>query len=240
MKYLLRTFVVSALIALSVQTQAQVKFGVKAGLNANNISQNFKESDWESDTKMKLAYHIGATVDYGFSDAISLQTGLMLSSKGYKDDLEQDLDDDETVEGYDKYTFNYLEIPIHVAYKINDNFQVFAGPYLAFGIGGKNKWDITYTYDGNSETYSDEEKFKAVFGEVKDGDLGDDESAYRALDFGLDFGVGYQTGPILINAGYSLGLGNLMPSYEGSDQDPKDYKISNRVITLSVSYFFGE
>ncbi len=188
---------------------------------------------------MKLAYHIGATVDYGFSDAISLQTGLLLSSKGYKYDLEQDLDDDETVEGYDKYTFNYLEIPIHVAYKINDNFQVFAGPYLAFGIGGKNKWDVTYKYDGDSDTDSVEIKYKAVFGEVKDEDLGEDEDAYGALDFGFDFGIGYQTGPILINAGYSLGLGNLTADY-GGDFDPKDMKTSNRVITLSVSYFFGE
>jgi hypothetical protein len=76
MKYLLQAFTISALIALmtlSVQTQTQVKFGVKAGLNANNISQNFKDSDDEADTKMRLVYNIGGTVDYSFSDAFSFQ-----------------------------------------------------------------------------------------------------------------------------------------------------------------------
>jgi len=239
MKYLLRTLVIITLITSSVQTQAQVKFGVKAGLNVNNISQNFKESDWELDTKMRIGYHIGATVNYGLSDAISLQSGLLLSSKGFSFDLEEGLDDDETIEGYVRAIFNYLEIPINFAYKIND-FQVYAGPYLAIGIGGKNKWDYTYKYDGDEYKDADEIKLKPVFGEVGEGDLGEDEDAYSALDFGLNLGVGYQAGPVLISAGYSLGLGNLTPAYEGDDDDPKDYKFSNRVITLSVSYFFGE
>ncbi len=240
MKKIIRTFVIIGLITFSLQSQAQVKFGVKAGLNVNSTSQNFKDSDWEFDTKMRLAYHIGATVDYGLTDILSVQTGLLLSSKGYSYDLEQDLDADETIEGYDRYIFNYLEIPISVAYKINDNFQVFAGPYLAVGISGKNKWDATYTWDGEENSDNGDSKLKPIFGEVGEGDLGDDEDAYSALDYGFNLGVGYQTGPILINLGYSLGLGNLTPGYEGSDGDPKDYKMSNNVISLSVSYFFGE
>ena len=239
MKYLLKTFVISTLIALSVQTQAQVKFGVKAGLNLNNISQNFKESDWEFDTKMRLAYNIGATVDFSLTDAMSLQSGLSLTSKGFNIDLNEDSGEGESIEGYYNYILNYLEIPIHIAYKIND-FQICVGPYLAFGIGGKNKWDYTFTYDGGSVSDKGEYKLKPIFGEVKEGDLGDDEYAYTAFDYGLGFGVGYQAGPVLVNTGYSLGLGNITPSYEGSDFDPKDFKMSNRVITLSVSYFFGE
>lgn len=239
MKYLLKTFAISALIALSFQTQAQIKFGVKAGLNVNNISQNFKDSDGEFGTKMRLAYNIGAITDFGLSDFVSLQTGLSLTSKGYSYDFKEDLEEDENIDGYDRVILNYLEIPIHIAYKVN-NFQIYAGPYLAFGIGGKNKWDYKYTYDGDSESDKDEYKLNPIFGKVKEGDLGDDDGAYSAFDYGLDFGFGYQAGSILINAGYSLGLGNINPGYEGGDYDPKDFKISNRVITLSVNYFFGE
>lgn len=239
MKCLTKFLVIIGLVTFSLQTQAQVKFGLKAGMNVNNISQNFKESDWEFETKMRLAYHFGATIDYGLSDALSLQSGLLFTSKGFSYDLEEDLDDGETVDGYYRAIFNYLEIPINFAYKIND-FQIYAGPYLAIGIGGKNKWDLTYKYDGDEYSESDEYNFKPVFGEVGEGDLDDDEDAYSALDYGLNLGVGYQTGPILINAGYSLGLGNLTPAYEGDDDDRGDYKISNRVISLSVSYFFGE
>lgn len=233
MKYLIRMFFVIALVAISVQTNAQVKFGVKAGLNMNNISQNFEESDWEDETKMSLAYSFGVTVDYGLNDALSLQSGLMLTSKGFAYDVEEEWG--EGVEGSDKLILNYLEVPFNFAYKVSD-FQVYAGPYVAIGIGGKNKWDVSY--DGESD--ADEFKLKPVFGKVTEDDLGDDEDAYNALDYGLNFGIGYQVGPILINAGYSLGLGNITPNYDFEDFDPKDFKQANRVITFSVSYFFGE
>lgn len=228
MKYFVRTFLICALVVFSLQTQAQVKFGLKAGLNVNNVSQNFAESDWEFETKMRLAYNIGAIVDFGLSDALSLQSGLMFTSKGFSFDLEEEWG--EGTEGYDRIIFNYLEVPVNFAYKIN-GFQIYAGPYAAIGIGGKNKWDVTY--DGDSD--ADEYKFKPVFGEVGEGDLGDDEDAYSAFDYGLNFGVGYQVGSVLINAGYSLGLGNITPAYEGDNDDRSDYKISNRVISLSVT-----
>jgi hypothetical protein len=238
MRHLISGFVTLVFVAFAFQTQAQMKFGLKAGINAAGIKQNFNSSQDEYDTNMRLGFHIGATVDYGVSDVLSVQPGLLLSSKGYSSDLKDGLDDDETIKGYDRHSFNYLEIPINFAYKMND-LQFYAGPYLAFGIGGKNKWDYTYEWDGDSENYSDEYAYKAILGDVGEGDLGDDEEAYSALDFGLNLGVGYETGPILLNLGYSLGLGNLTPGYEDyDDYDPNDYKISNRVITISASYFF--
>jgi len=234
MKYLLRAFVICALLVFSMQTQAQVKFGVKAGMNFDNIAQNFAESDWETATKMRLAYNFGVTVDFGLSDDFSLQTGLMYTSKGYSINLKEEFEED--LDGYFRASYNYLEIPVNFTYKIS-GFQVYAGPYVAIGIGGKMKYDVSF--DGESE--SDEVKLKPVFGEVGDGDLADDEDAFSALDYGLNFGIGYQVGPVLINAGYSLGLGNLTPAYEGdADGERNDYKVSNRVISLSFSYFFGK
>ena len=233
MKSIIKTLVIIGLIAFSLQTQAQVKFGVKAGLNVNNINQNFKESDWEEKTNMRIGYHIGATVDFGLSDVISLQSGLLLSSKGFSWDVKEGWGDD--TKGYDRAIFNYLEIPVNFIYKFND-FQVFAGPYLAVGIGGKNKWDVTWD-DGSDADYY---KFIPVFGKAKDDDIGDEEDPYNALDFGFNFGVGYQVGPVLLNLGYSLGFVNMTVDYEGGSDDRDDFKVTNRVITLSASYFFGE
>ena len=46
---------------------------------------------------------------------------------------------------------------------------------------------------------------------------------------------------VLFEYGYSLGLGNATPAYEGDeDGERDDYKMSNRVISLSFSYFFGQ
>jgi len=238
MKNVFSLVVIVLMITLSVKVNAQVKFGVKAGLNMSNIAQNYKESDYEDATKMRMAYQFGATVEYGLSDALCLQSGLLLSSKGYKYDLEDGLEEGKSVDGYAKVIYNYLELPVNVAYKIN-SFQVYAGPYFGFCIGGKNKWDYTYKYDGDEESDEGDYKLKPFFGEVGEGDLDEDEDAVNALDMGINLGVGYQTGPILINAGYSLGLGNIAPKYEG-DSDRSDWKTSNRVLSLSVSYFFGE
>lgn len=235
-KCLLRTFLVSAIIAFSVQVEAQVKFGVKAGLNMNNINQNYKVSAYESGTKIRLAYNIGATIDWALTDVFSFQSGLMFTSKGYSYDFKNPNGIDDyyaNLEGYDKVIINYLEVPVNFTYKIDD-FQIYAGPYLAYGIGGKNKWD--YTHIAGSDLGVT--KYKPVFKSVDDVELNDEEKAYFGLDYGLNFGIGYQVGPILFNAGYSLGLGNITAEYD--EEYRKDFQESNRVISLSASYFFAD
>ena len=238
------------LAALTIPAGAQINFGVKVGGNLSNIQHNYKDSDYEFATKMKVGFHIGLTSDIAINEMFSFQPGLLFTTKGWSYDLDEILDefgaarsvnaDGFEVDGYARTNLNYIEIPLNVAFKANA-LQIFAGPHLALGIGGKEKSDYTVSFMGDSETFKDDYKLKAKFGEVKEGDLEDDEDAFTALDFGLNFGVGYTVGPVLIQAGYSLGLANINPKYEGmSDTDRSDYKDSNRVITLSVSYFFGE
>ncbi|MDD2563943.1 MAG: porin family protein [Salinivirgaceae bacterium] len=225
--------------AISFQAMAQLTYGVKLGLNGNSIHQNYKNSDGESALKMRLGFHLGATVDYAFTDALSFQSGLLYSMKGTKFDLEEGMLPGVSVEGYSRTTLNYLEIPLHVAYKIND-FQIYAGPYLAYCLGGKHKWDYKTTVGAISLTSEGDAKIKSFLGKVKSDDLGAGESAVNALDLGLNFGVGYKIGAILINAGYSLGMGNLSPKMDVSGYDRADFKENNRVLSLSVSYFLGQ
>jgi hypothetical protein len=238
------------LVTFAFSTSAQVNFGIKVGGNLSNIKHDYKDSDYEYATKMKVGFHIGLTSDIPINDMFSFQPGLLFTTKGWSYDLDELFDEFDPVrsvsadgleiDGYARTSLNYLELPLNVAFKANA-LQIYAGPYLGIGIGGKHKNDYTVSFMGDSETFKDDYKLKSVFGEVKEGDLEDDEDAFTALDFGLNFGVGYTVGPVLIQAGYSLGLGNINPKYEGmSDTDRSDYKDLNRVITLSVSYFFGE
>ena len=238
------------LVTFAFSTSAQVNFGIKVGGNLSNIHQNYKDSDYEVPTRMKVGFHIGLTSDIPISEMFSFQPGLLLSTKGYSVDLEELFGDEVPIrsvnadgveiDGFSRTNVNYLELPLNIAFKANA-LQIYAGPYVAVGIGGKYKSDFTVSYMGLSDTFKEEVTLKPAFGEVKEGDLEDDEDAFTALDFGLNFGLGYTVGPILIQAGYSLGLGNVNPKYEGmSDTDRSDYKDLNRVITLSVSYFFGE
>lgn len=240
MKKLFILLTVLGMTAFSFQGYSQTNFGIKAGLNINNINQDFEESVWEWDTKMKAGFHIGPTVDIALSDQLGLQTGLFYTSKGFSDDLDEKYDSDLVAEvyGYKRTRFNYFEIPVNFAFKI-DEFQIFAGPYLAIGVGGKSAVNINVVYENGSTISIDGvADYIPVFGDIDPADLDNDEIAFNALDFGLNFGLGYKVGPMLLNVGYSLGLGNITTGMKDSELDPADYKMSNRVIKVSVSFFF--
>lgn len=229
--------------AFAFSAQAQVELGVKAGSNFNNIRQDFKNSDFEMDTKIKPGFQLGVTADVPFYDNFSFQVGLIYSGKGYSFDMDAILEnisggdpDGASIDGYFRTTFNYIEVPLNFAFKAN-SFQIFAGLYVAVGLSGNQKYDYTVTYQGHSESDKGEIKMKPAYEVVNHSN---EEGAFTALDYGFNAGVGYKVGPVLIQAGYSLGLGNMTPAYEGDPASERDdYKISNRVITLSVSYFFG-
>lgn len=241
MKHLMKVSVIFILLSLTLQSKGQLTFGIKAGLNAGNLNQDFKNSNAEEAMILRIGYHVGATVDLSFSDNLSLQSGMLFTSKGSRVDIADLEEDNETSEGYDRYVLNYLEVPAVITYKIL-GLRLYAGPYAAIFLGGKNKWDYSYSVDGTVvDEYKGEVKFKSAFGEVSKDDaesLGNDEGYLRALDFGVNFGAGYQVGPILVNAGYSIGLGNLAADWENDPDHADDFKMKNSVISLSLSYLF--
>lgn len=249
MKKLNIFFALIFLACLTFSASAQIEIGIKVGGNLSNIHQDFKDSDEEMPTKMKVGFHVGLTSDIPINEMFSFQPGLLFTTKGYNYDLDELVEEDDNpvkstnaveVDGYMRTSLNYIEIPLNIAFKTGD-LQIFAGPYLAVGIGGKHKADFSYSIMGYEETEKYEIKLKPAFGEVDYEELGEDEDAFSALDYGLNFGVGYRLGPVLIQGAYSLGLGNITPKYkDDDDNDRSDYKMTNRVITLSVSYFFGD
>ena len=108
---------------------SQVKWDARFGMNFSNQTKL-------DDGKALPGFTMGVGMDYGFTENWSLQSGLMITSKGFK-----------VKEMGEKITVRpiYLDIPILAAYKfaISDNakFVVNAGPYMAIGLGGKAKWD---------------------------------------------------------------------------------------------------
>jgi len=231
-------------VVFSFSAIAQFSFGPKVGLNLAKYSFDFKDSDDEPDVKMCLAPLVGFAINYQFTDELALQSGLFFSGKGTAIDLEKLFDeiDDVDVDGYMRFSTSYLELPVNIAYGIaigKSQIQIFAGPYLAYGIMGKLKWDYTVKSGGDSESDKDDIKIKFK-NKIDESDDEEDTMYQSALDFGLGFGLGFKTGPILINAGYELGLANLEPKWGGEgDDDRDDWKYTNGVINVSVSYLFG-
>jgi opacity protein-like surface antigen len=159
-------------------------------------------------TKALLGFQLGVGMDYGFSENWSLQSGLMISSKGYK------------VKDYAKVRPIYLDIPILAAYKFNisDNtkFVINAGPYLAFGLGGKCKFDEGGDY----------KLFKGEDGE---------DAKYSRFDLGIQYGIGLEIGDhYLVNLTGQNGFISPFDYPDGYDGD----KPKNMTFSIGVGYRF--
>ena len=190
---------------------------------------------------------IGAVLDLPLADFISFQPSVQFAVKGTAHDMDERSDNHSThdFEGYDRVRVMYTEVPLNFAGKLElgpGSIQVFAGPYVAMAISGKNIYDYEVTHmDGSvSKEKGDlDVKFK---GEVDEDDLDVDGVAFyqRRLDFGVNFGVGYQWNALLFNAGYAMGFTNLQPDYKDAENfDPKDFKYSNRSVFFTVAWLFG-
>ncbi len=166
---------VLALGAAQVQAQDKpVTFGIKAGANLSTLGGDL------DDSKSVFKYQFGITADIALTDNLYLLTGLDFQAKG----AEFKVAEGAKVE----YNPIYLQLPATLGYKFDlgsdTRLVLNAGPYLAYGIGGKAK------------------------GAGEDLKLFNDEILKR-FDYGVIGGVGVEFGRIAVGAGYDLGLGNI-------------------------------
>ncbi|MDR1581718.1 MAG: PorT family protein [Prevotellaceae bacterium] len=203
---------VLVVIAIAILTagsaQAQLRFGARAGFNLTNLSGDV------NNTKFKPGFQIGAVGDYSINEAFAIQPGLVFATQGCAVK--------ET--GYEnKMTLNYLQVPINAQYKLNlggKTLLLQAGPYLGFGLGGKEKGKEDFDGDGNWEDF--DEKIK--MGSGNDAD-------FKTFDFGIGLGAGIQFGNIQAGLGYNLGLANINNG-TGS--------IKNGGLAITLTYLFGK
>lgn len=248
------------LLTGATAAQAQISFGPKVGLNLANVHIDPKEGDAPK-TKMLIGAQFGLALNARFGN-LSVQPAVLYSMKGYKvDDTEehtstttvQEVTTTITTKGNVKgsTSLGYVEIPVNLVYTLggDNGFQIMAGPYIGFGIGGKDKTDAskmettttttlpgggtsTVTTSADNDASESDVAFKS---DVKEGDDAK-KSYYSTPDFGLNFGIGYLVNNVQIQAAYGWGLSNLIPKYAG--EKPED-KMQNRVIQITGTYFFN-
>lgn len=237
-------FVLFALV--SIVSYSQIAWSVKAGMTMNNMTKL-------EDSKMKLGYTVGVGVDYAINDMWAIQSGLNITAKGTKSEYDDSDEDGKYVETT-KYNPTYLEIPILAAVKfqIADNmkFTVNAGPYLAFGLGGKSKdsYDLSGEYAEDAKEYPEDysENSWKLFKKEK----GEEKAALKRFDLGLQYGIGLEISEhYLVSLSGQYGfinpinekgrLGDALYKYD-KDTGKKGDKISpkNMSFAISVGYKF--
>ncbi|MGK7390700.1 MAG: porin family protein [Candidatus Cyclobacteriaceae bacterium M2_1C_046] len=215
-----------------ITTKAQIEIGVTAGANIANVSQDFADPQDEIPTDPRLGIKIGVVADYSINDNLSLRSGLVYSSKGFSIDMEELVGGAVTIDGYNRFIINYLDIPITGVYKLS-GFEIMAGPYLAFGLSGEQDYDLTIGNDREAD--SEEIEFTS---EVDAGSH-PDKIQIRGFDAGIRLGLGYEIGPGVVTLSYSKGFVNLTPDDATEPEfNPEDEKITNCVISIGFNYFF--
>jgi hypothetical protein len=193
--------------ALAIMSFSQ-NFGVKAGLNLANMLYKNDEGTLSDDFKVKPGFHIGGIADIPLIENISVETGILLSSKGFRYDKNGVKFSDNLI---------YLDIPVTAKYSyVLNKIKLFAnaGPNFGLGLSGKYKTEIE----------GDEDR-DVKWGSGEENDL-------KRFDLGLLIGAGVQYDSYTVGLNYNLGLSNIAANTEGGT------KIKNRIFGLSVGYMF--
>ncbi|MEH6307579.1 porin family protein [Olivibacter sp. CPCC 100613] len=210
-------FVFTVFVAQVVFAQQEMGFGIKAGVNFPKY--NFSGDDGPNfETGSATNFHVTAFLDAPIAeDWFYVQPGISLQGKGAK----------ITDNGDYKYKQStmWIEIPVNFVAKFPTatagSFFIGAGPYVAFGISGKNKWE-----DGG----------RTVEQDIDDFEFGSD-GALKSTDFGLNFIGGFEfSNGLMIHGGYGMGLTNLSTNLADQAQQGRDYKQTNRVWTVGLGF----
>lgn len=192
--------------------------GIRFGYNAASLRCTGGLEDYvEGDIMSGINLGVVFGWNLGNSNFI-LEPGVYYSMKGGK------LTPTSMLSGYDysasKTRMHELEIPLVLKYNINLsddlNLQPFAGGFMAFGLGGKVK------YEGTGNEYDT---------------FGDD--GFRNFDAGLRFGVGMSVDHFYVELGYDLGLvSQAADNYEDYGYDSFNEDIYTGNLNISMGFNF--
>ena len=222
MKKLKLSFLIAFLSMVSFVGAQTASLSIKGGLNMSNFyGDNLTEKN------MEPGFHIGVGADLEFTPDLALQTALLFTTKGAKYNYDFPLKAVGEVEY--NVSSNYIQMPIHLAYKMDvapgTKLVFHAGPYLAYGIGGKRKVVSNYTKD--LEPFIGEQEIN-TFGKG---------FGFKPFDSGVGLGVGAEFGMITVDLGWDMGLLNIARETKVGETT-YNHKIKNQSAYLSLGYKF--
>ncbi len=240
----------SALLLNTATASAQTTFrlGVRGGLNRalttvdpGSSASGFNAYNRTADKNPIYAWQAGLVVEAALGK-FALQPALLFSQKG--EEFRTNFYFNGAAGGFsDQSTsvnrYNWLELPINIVYTLHGDhgLQLFAGPYAALAVGGRQTGT---SYRSAPYAFYTPHEF-------------DDQVSYRPdtnnrrFDAGVNFGLGYRQGPVQVQAGFGLGFVNLHraitsndPSFSSfAEYDFNKDAAYNRVAQLTGTYFFA-
>ena len=252
------SLLLSGFVGLSAaQAQSSVGFGPRVGGNLSSATFSTLDQaaspgvDYSYTRSPLVGYQVGVAASFGRGHW-AFQPALVFTEKGLKQQALTTASSsgvDYREEDRVSCRVHYLELPLNVVYGFGADgagVQLFAGPYVAVGVGGKS--DYTTEASSNdpnqpfnySESGSQAFAFGNTFAEPDPNSTAAVQADARArrFDAGINAGVGYRRGPLQVQLGYGLGLVNAQPDYPASYQQRNDTGY-HRTAQLTATYYFS-
>lgn len=204
-----RVFLVGIFVCLFATTTVRatpITFGIKAGINSVSMTTGSLDS--------RLGIQFGGVADYKITDFFSIQGELLYSQKDA--DIKSSYNDEACV-----LLRNYFEVPILAKLKIDRNFSIYGGGYLAYLPGKQLSIPL---FDAHTRIVVEVDNF------------------YEEFDYGIIVGgQAMLSENLAIDARYTLALSNALKKdnsvmTEIISADAMEGK--NATISLSAVYMF--
>ena len=199
-------------LALASTVQAQMALGIRGGYNSSKISVTVDgQSVDDEGLSSRGGFHAGADLTIGFSPMFGIQAGGVYSQKGASMS-------EGTVEA--TVAVDYIDVPVLFVLSVptegNITPRLFAGGVASFKMSCKLKGSV----DGTSVPSQD----------CSDDDIGTLKSSYFSLLFGVGIKFGVGPGGLLLDAGYQLGMTNIV--------DEETESVKANVLQVALGYQF--
>lgn len=233
-------------LLLTATAHAQTTFSVGPRVGGNVATAHFSGGNDKITSRLGFEAGVLGSLQFGH---LAVQPAVLFVQRGYT----------RTPTFYDSgfggltqvsVRLNYLSIPLQVAYVQHTNgqgFQLAAGPYVSFLVGGNSRSDYYFPFAG-----AQQQRNTIAAADVHTGDISPTslyEPTYtvysRRLDLGAQLGLGYRLGGALLQVSYGLGLRNVATTERYTiggrppvyDTDTPAYR--NRSFQVALSYLVG-
>lgn len=202
--FIVSTFQIS--FSQSSSDSSTLKFGLKGGANFSNLY-----TDNVEDNNVLTGFNAGLFAKLPITESFAIQPELLYTTKGAE--LKYN---NAFVNGTSTFRLNYIELPVLLVVNLTNNFNIHAGPYVAYLVDGKA------TNDSQGTLFDIENNLK--------------NEDYNKFDTGLSVGVGFDTDNLGFGVRYNYGLQKVGKerSFLGTNYTFPDGK--NSVINLYLSY----
>lgn len=199
-----------SLVAVSASAQKKFTFGPKAGLSIADLHVDDEKQN-DAVSGIKAGFVVGAFAEYRAIKWFAVSADVLFAQKG---SMNENTISAEGVEVTTKnnYKLSYIDVPVLANFYVTKGLALKAGIQPSFLAGAKCKVTQELGSQTNDETVDLKKEMKSV-------------------DFSIPVGVAYtfKMG-LVVDLRYHISCTNLLK--EG------DYKLTNRVATLTVGWKF--